>query len=116
MRFEEVSATVESRIIAATTALVLSLSNDLHAILGVFNSTRDDVVGAIHSLDAGNVTLSAARAIAPGGLTSVLIATALLLRLLQYALVQRRAARLMGIVGAFAKAEGNGGAAHPKTD
>jgi hypothetical protein len=93
MRFEEVSPPVESRILAAGTAVILRLGDELRMLLNVFNST--DVASAINSLDTANVTTAATRAVAPGGLCSLLLATALLLRLLQSTLVRTRVRRYL---------------------
>ena len=107
---------VESRIFTIVTALLERLSEELHTLLQVFNSTRDEANNATHPIDPPNIATAATRAIAPGGLASVLLTAAFLVRLLHCTLVRARAARLTDTVPTLANSEDNGEASHPKND
>lgn len=114
MRFEEVSPPIESRIIALATVAAETLVNEVYTLMGVFNATRDEVNGVVHLLDTTNVIAAATRAFAPGGLTSLLLAAAIILRILQFALVSARASRLTGVALELANSEATGKATHNK--
>ena len=116
MRFEEVSPPVESRIFSIATVAVTRLSEELKTLLGLFIATRHDENGTIYSADLTNVTAAAKTIVAPGGLTSLLLTTAILLRVLRFTLVQSRAARLLGVVSVLADNAGNNGEPRPKND
>lgn len=105
MRFEEVSHTLESRILQTATASVARISEDVHILLGTLTAAGHEVNGTIRTLDMESVTSAATRALAPGGLASVLLVISLLLRLLQYVLVKARSERLLNAVSALAKEE-----------
>lgn len=111
MRFEEVSPPVESRVLAIVTRFGVRLSEEINTLMGFVSSIQDEVYFTMQSVDRANVTGAVAQAVAPGGITSLLVATALLLRLLRYHLVRRRVSRLMSGVGELAAA-GGGTEAH----
>jgi hypothetical protein len=115
MRFEEVSPPVESRLVTIATSLLGNLATEINGLLGVFNSTLDDVSNAASYFDTANATTAATRALAPGGLTSLFLFTALFLHVLKALHVRFVVRRLTRYVqqlanggmddGAHAKAE-----------
>ena len=115
MRFEEVSAPVETRIVSVATTCGGNLATELHGLFGVFNSTFEDVRTATASLDVANATNAVTRAAAPGGLASVLLATALLLHVLKAFRVRSAVRRLMNQVRVLASSANDGGL-HVKAD
>jgi hypothetical protein len=116
MRFEELSTPVESRILATAILAAEKLRDDVHTLLGMFNATRDDVNSAVRLLDSRNVSAAVARAMSPGGLASVLLIAAIIVRALQYTVIRTRATRLVGAVTMLANAERNERANHSKAE
>lgn len=99
MRFEEVSPPVEFHFFSTILTTIARLSEEVHTLSAALNTTRNEINTTIYSTEFKNITLAAAaKAIAPGGLTSVLLAIAILLRLLQTSLVRSHATRLIKTV------------------
>lgn len=98
MRFEEVSPPVEIHFFSAISTTITRLSEEVHTLSAALNITRNEINTTIYSTEFKNITLAAARAIAPGGLTSVLLAIAIFLRILQSSLVRSHATALIKTV------------------
>jgi hypothetical protein len=102
MRFEEVSDNLESRILAVATAVFTWLCEECQIALGVIHASREQLKASVAAFDPRSAAAAVTQVAPPGGFVSVLLAMALILRLLHSALLQLRVARLLAGVDTLA--------------